>query len=206
MINEAHGTANELKFTKTQLLELTQYATVLAREADPSCFRIVNSNVPWAENVQKARMVDGTAPWSPISYYKAVEDAGIPYEAVGVQVYHPRRDMLDVERQLERYFAFRKPVWLTELGVSASSVPDNSSSRPPSPDVWHGAQWTEKIQADWVEQYYTICYSKPEIEAVSWWNFTDPALYPNARLVGQDLRPKEAYFRLLNLIQQWRSM
>jgi GH35 family endo-1,4-beta-xylanase len=205
VINEAHGTANELKYNKAQLLELTRYASELTRVADPTAFRIVNSNAPWAEYVQKQRMPDGDKAWSPVSYYRAVEDANIPYEAIGVQMYHPRRDMLEVERQLERFFVFRKPVWITELGVSASSVPDDRSSRPPSPDVWHGSQWTEKIQADWVEQYYTICYSKPEIEAISWWNSTDPALYPNAGLVTSDLRPKEAYFRLLKLIQTWRS-
>jgi GH35 family endo-1,4-beta-xylanase len=205
VINEAHGTANELKYDKAQLLELSRHASQWTRVADPSAFRIVNSNAPWAEYVQTQRMPDGSKPWSPVAYYQALEDARVPYEAIGVQMYQPLRDMLEIERQLERFFVFQKPVWITELGVSSSSLPDDHSSRPPSPDVWHGSKWTEEIQADWIEQYYTICYSKPEIEAISWWNFTDPALFPNAGLVTSALQPKEAYFRLQKLIRSWRA-
>jgi hypothetical protein len=114
--------------------------------------------------------------------------------------------MLEIERQTERFFVFRKPVHITELGVSSSSEPSARSGSAPSPDVWHGTRWTEQIQADWVEQYYTICYSKPEIEAIIWWNFTDPALRANAGFITEDLRPKEAYHRLLKLVRTWRGV
>jgi GH35 family endo-1,4-beta-xylanase len=205
VINEAHGTANELKYTNTKLLELTRFAAETTRVADPTAFRIVNANAPWAEYVQKQRSPDGAKSWTPLEYFAAVEDVRVPYEAVGLQLYNPRRDMLEIERQMERFFVFKKPVWITELGISASSELDDRSSRPPSPDVWHGTRWTEQIQADWVEQYYTICYSKPEIEAVSYWNFMDPALYPNAGLVTADMRPREAYHRLIKLVRTWRG-
>ena len=107
---------------------------------------------------------------------------------------------------MERFFVFGKPVHITELGISSSSEPDKRSGSAPSPDVWHGTRWTEPIQADWAEQYYTICYSKPEIDAIIWWNFAEPSLLPNAGLLTDDLRPKEAYHRLLKLVQTWRRV
>jgi GH35 family endo-1,4-beta-xylanase len=177
----------------------------MTRVADPTACRVVNACTTWAEYAQKEHAVGGAQSWTPISYYKSLEEARVPYEAIGLQLYNPMRDMLEIERQIERFFVFGKPVHITELGVSSSSTPDHRSQMAPSSEVWHGTAWTEQVQADWVEQYYTICYSKPEIDAVIWWNFTDPSLFSNAGLVTDDLRPKEAYNRLLKLVQNWRK-
>ena len=49
---------------------------------------------------------------------QAVNDARVPYEAVGLQMYDPSRDMLEIERQIERFFV-GKAVHITELGVSS---------------------------------------------------------------------------------------
>lgn len=73
----------------------------------------------------------------------------------------------------------------------------------PSGRYWHGKPWSEKEQADWIEAFYTICYSKPEIEAVTWWNFSDPAFIPHGGFVDEGLRPKEGYRRLRGLIDMW---
>jgi GH35 family endo-1,4-beta-xylanase len=204
-INEAHDSANELGYNHAQLLELTRFACEMTRVADPTAFRVVNATSPWGEYAQKRRAQGGGKTWTPLAYYRAVEEARVPYEAIGLQVYNPKRDMLEIERQMERFFVFGKPVHITELGISSSSEPDKRSQMIPSPEVWHGTAWNEQIQADWVEQYYTICYSKPEINAIIWWNFTDPSLFPNAAFLTDDLRPKESYHRLLKLVRTWRG-
>jgi endo-1,4-beta-xylanase len=207
VINEAHDQANELNFNHAQLLELTRSASEWTRQADPTAFRVVNACCTWAEALPTRRTPDGPdKTWNALNYYAAVQEARIPYEAIGLQFYNPLRDLLEVERQMERFFVFGKPIHITELGISSSSEPDKRSQFVPSPEVWHGARWTEQIQADWTEQYYTICYSKPEIEVVSWWNFTDPGLHSFGGLLYDDLRPKEAYHRLLKLVRSWRAV
>ena len=205
VMNEANDTANLLGYNHAQLLELTRLGAETTRVADPTAFRVVNANSTWSEYVLTRRTPDGAKTWSALNYFTAVEEARIPYEAIGLQLYDPKRDMLEIERQMERFFVFGKPVHITELGISSSSEPDKRSQFVPSPDVWHGTQWTETIQADWVEQYYTLCYSKPEIQAVIWWNFSDPGLHSNAGFLTGDLRPKEAYHRLLGLVRSWRE-
>lgn len=145
--------------------------------------------------------------WSVLDYHRAVEDARVPHEAVGLQLYNPVRDMLEIERQLERFFVFGKPVHITELGISSANEPAGSGEqvRTPGRRVWHGSEWSEQIQADWIEQFYTICYSKPQIQAITWWDFADPAFIPHGGLLNRDFTPKESYRRLAGLLAEWKG-
>lgn len=204
-INEAHDWANELGFSQEQLMDLTRMASETAQEADPTAFRIINSCETWAEYIPKRKNYFGplTEPIrTPLEYYEAVRDAGVPYEAVGLQMYNPERDMLEVERQIERFFVFGKPVHITELGVPSTSAHARSKERE---KLWRGAEWTPALQADWVEQFYTICYSKPQIHAVTWWDFSDPAFTRDGGLLDEKIQPKEAYHRLKKLVSEWRA-
>ncbi|UCC68894.1 MAG: endo-1,4-beta-xylanase, partial [Armatimonadota bacterium] len=124
----------------------------------------------------------------------------------GVQMYYPARDLFEIDRQLDRFCQFGKPVQITELGVSSSAEPVKHD---PIVDIhfrrqWHGTPWSESEQADWIEAYYTMCYSKPEIQAITWWDFCDPAFVPHGGLVDENLRPKESYHRLKALIEGWQ--
>ena len=195
VINEAHDWANELNLSHEQLLEMTRLAAETVRLADPTAFRIVNSCCTWSEYVATGRNYKGEMRRpirSVLEHHRAVEDAGVPYEAIGLQLYNPQRDMLEIERQLERFFVFGKPIHITELGISSANEPVRMGEeiRRPGRRVWHGSEWSERIQADWIEQFYTICYSKPQIEAISWWDFSDPAFIPHGGLLRPDLTPK----------------
>ena len=200
VINEAHDWANDLNYTSEQQTELTRLACETARIADPLAFRVVNSCCTWSvpPNPPQARSV--------YQYVCACRDAQIPYEAIGLQYYYPSRDMLEIERNLERFLGFGKPIHITELGTSSASASvDRADRGRPTPNVWHGTEWTESIQADWVEQFYTICYSKPQIEAITWWSLSDPGFIPQSGLLTRDNQPKESYLRLQKLIQGWQT-
>lgn len=216
IINEAHDWANALNFSQEQLVEMTRLAADATQAADPTGFRVVNSCNIWGEYVARRRNTSGPSNrslWTPLEYFHSISDARVSYEAVGLQVYNPSRDMLEIERQIERFCALGKRVHITELGVPSSSSLDPAGAlRPPSPgiawvskNVWHGTEWTEENQADWVEYFYTICYSKPQIDAISWWSFSDPAAHPFCGLLRRSLQPKKAYERLKKLISEWRS-
>jgi endo-1,4-beta-xylanase len=210
VINEAHDWANELGLTHDQLLEMTRLAAETARFADPTCFRVVNSCCTWSEYVATGRNYKGEMRRpirSVLEYYHALNDANVPFEAIGLQLYNPLRDMLEIERQIERFFVFDKPIHITELGVPSANEPVKSGEqvRIPGRRVWHGREWSERIQADWIEQFYTICYSKPQVQAITWWDLADPAFIPHGGLLQEDFTPKEAYWRLADLLGQWRN-
>ena len=187
-----------------------------AREADPTAFRVVNNCCLWAEYA--ATRMTNDAPLdrpsrTPIEYMKALRDQKVDYDACGLQMYCPGRDMLEIERHMERFAALGKPIHVTELGIPSANdtrtlgtYEDRGKTIPyPIDAVWHGTDWSEQIQADWVEQFYTLCFSMPQVEAVTWWDFTDPGYMPNGGYLNRDLHPKPSYDRLLKLIGQWRA-
>lgn len=198
VINEAH-LQNTLNFTIEQQLDVTAAAARVARDADPTCFRVLNACCTWGDYLARGQ---GPGQQSVYDYLVMVRDARIDYEALGLQYYYAARDLLELERSIETFRGFGKPIHITELGLPSSSEDTASSSggRPRYP--WHGARWTETTQADWVEQFYTIAYSKPYIEAVTWWDLNDPAFIPHGGLLRPDLTPKESYHRLAAWLKQ----
>ncbi len=218
IINEAHDWANEMKYEPGQLVEMTALMSKATREADPTAFRIVNNCCLFAEYVATRTSNANRPPldrpsMTPLEYMRALRDARVDYDAVGLQIYCPGRDMLEIERHIERFTSLGKPIHITELGIPSANHPDTLKTyeergrRIPYPidAVWHGTEWTEEIQADWVEQFYTICYSMPQVEAISWWGFSDPGYMPNGGLVRSDISLKPSYERLSKLIAEWRA-
>jgi endo-1,4-beta-xylanase len=214
VINEAHvqpdnAPGNEMGgFTKEQNVELTTAALKKAREADPTCFRIVNSTGTWCDYY----MARQPAPWqqSVYDYLKMVKDAGNDYEAVGLQYYHSGRDMLEFERNLESFRGFGKPIHITELGFSSSS--DNVKESEwwgggvgGAKILWRGERFTEETQAQWFETFYKIAFSKSFVDAITCWDFTDPGFIPNGGLLRADFTPKDSYERLLALLTKWKQ-
>jgi GH35 family endo-1,4-beta-xylanase len=216
VINEAHDWANEMHYSPEQMVEITGMMSQAARTADPTAFRVVNNCCLWAEYAA-TRMTNNTPlnrpSKTPLEYLKAVRDARVDYDAIGLQIYCPGRDMLEIERHVERFIALGKPIHITELGVPSGNdrrtqmtYEERGRTIPyPIDAIWHGNEWSEQIQADWVEQFYTICFSKPEVQAITWWDFKDPGYMPNGGFVTADLRPKPSYERLTKLIRSWRG-
>jgi endo-1,4-beta-xylanase len=210
IINEAHDWANDPNYSQEQLLELTRMASQTTRLADPTAFRIVNCCCIWGEYVATRRTYSGSLDRpsrTPFEYLRALQDAGVEYDGIGLQLYCPGRDMLEIERLIERFFVFGKPIHITEAGIPSlhDFAPPARDNPYPINAVWHGAKWNEQIQADWVEQFYTLCYSMPQVQAITWWSLNDPGYIPNSGFLTRELKPKESYQRLLKLIVDWRS-
>jgi endo-1,4-beta-xylanase len=216
VINEAHDWANEFHYDPQQMVEITGMMSQAARLADPTAFRVVNNCCLWAEYA--ATRMTNNKPLerpskTPLEYLRAVRDAKVDYDAIGLQIYCPGRDMLEIERHVQRFAALGKPLHITELGIPStndqrtlSTYEQRGRTIPyPIDAVWHGGEWSEQIQADWLEQFYTICYGMPQVEAITWWDYTDPGYMPNGGLLTRELRPKPAYQRLQKLIGSWRA-
>jgi endo-1,4-beta-xylanase len=202
VMNEAHGApwANELNFSPEQFLDLTQMAVQTARQGNPNVVRILNCCCTWGETIAYYPPPQR----SPFQYLKDCIARQIPFEAIGLQLYYPDQDLFEIDRLLDRFSTLGKPIHITELGVSSATGIDEQSYLKDAQGLWH-APWSQSIQADWIEQFYTICYGKSTIEAISWWDFTDAGCFwPFGGLLDRNMQPKEAFYRLKNLLAQWR--
>jgi endo-1,4-beta-xylanase len=214
VINEAHvqpdgDYTKAAGFTKEQNVEMTAAACSAAHEADPTCFRVVNNTGTWADYYMGRK----PAPWQQTvyDYLAMLRDAKVDYDAVGLQYYHSGRDLLEEERSIETFQNFGKPIHITEVEIPSSSDETGrgdwwAGGVGVARMAWHGSRHTEQTQADWAEQFYTICFSKPYIQALTWWDLCDPAFIRHGGLLNTDATPKESYRRLQLLLTKWRAM
>ncbi len=201
VINEAHHVpwSNDLNYSPEQLIDLTRLACEATREGHPTAQRIVNSCCLWARNVA----IYGPPQRSPFQYLRACLAAGIDFEVIGLQLYYPDQDMFEIDRMLDRFVALGKPIHITEMAVSSATGMDETSHLGEASGLWH-APWSEAVQADWAEQLYTLAYSKPQVEAATWWDFSDQSTFwPFGGLQNRNQQPKAAYYRLAALKSAW---
>lgn len=204
VINEAHDKANLFRFSHEQIVELTREACNAARRGSATIKRQINHCCMWAEYAKRPN-TDGTRRWSPYRYLTDCVKTGVEFERIGLQLYYPQHDLFEIERMLNRFTVFKRPIHITEISCNSQEGLDAASMRPKSlTPGWHGP-WTETQQADWLEAIYTLLYSKPEFEAVGWWDLADYGghFWPHGGLLRGDFTPKESYGRLLKLQKQW---
>jgi len=207
IINEAHDTpwANSLAFTSAQMVELTALAARETRAAAPNAKLVINVCLPFAEYAAGA---PGRA--TTLEYLRACLAAGVDFDVIGIQFYYGSGllqycwDMLEISRILDAYAALGKEIHITELGTPSAMGPDPNAMIREGNEVglWHGA-WSEDTQAEWVEQFYTLCMANPAITALTWWSFSDaePVFWPHSGLLNANDEPKAAFLRLLTLRQ-----
>ncbi|NLE74664.1 MAG: hypothetical protein GX604_08575, partial [Actinobacteria bacterium] len=213
-INEAHDWCNAYNLTHEQSALETKMCCDAIHQANPDAKAVINTCFMFGENVADGRVQFGPVYdkiLTPYSYMQLVEEAGTQYEAIGIQLYNPARDMLAIDKMYDRFSVFGKPVHLTELGVPSHYQPvrpnttegDMYCLRYMYYGPWHDVEWNERLQADWIEWFYTISYARPEVEALTWWSIEDPGYVTGSGLYYTSGIPKEGCFRLKALEKQW---
>jgi len=206
-MNEAHDWANCFGLSQPQLIEMTRTCCDALHEANDRAQAVVNICLPFAEYVAGRYTCYGSLPEhlrSPLRYFRDLLEAGVNFDVVGIQLYFPARDMVMVSRLLDVFASLGKPVHITEMGVDGGTrgISSHSGKNWPqlshSEGTWHGG-WNETTQADWMEQFYTLSASRPEIKALTWWDFIEPSFSGNGAFLYEDENPREIYFRLLAL-------
>ena len=61
--------------------------------------------------------------WSPHQFIKTCFDNGIDYEVIGLQLYYPQHDVFEIDRMLDRFNEFNKPIHITEIATASPGRP-----------------------------------------------------------------------------------
>lgn len=193
VVNEAHDWADVIHLDHEHLIEAARLACELTRATDPAAQRLISGTEPFGIYAGTGAREDGSRVngrhWTPYTYFRDLIRAGVDFETIGVQVYVPYRDLLDIVEMLERIEALGKPVVITELGVPGAPIQG---------DISHAWDWQQ--QADFAERMYTLLMSRPNIAGVLWYDLTDQwAFLPSGGLLDELAHPKPAFERIERL-------
>ncbi|MCE5276772.1 MAG: endo-1,4-beta-xylanase [Planctomycetaceae bacterium] len=134
-------------------------------------------------------------------------DAGASIDAIGLQT-HMHKGFFgakDLWAICERFAKFKKPIHFTELTILSGELMkrrDNDwfTRRASWPSTPQGL----KSQAAQAVEVYSVLFSHPSVEAITWWDFSEHRSWMNAPsgLLNPDMTPKPVYTALMNLIKK----
>ena len=103
----------------------------------------------------------------------------------------------------ERFARFGKPLHFTEATIISGENKRDIRWHGPRYDDWASTPDGEKRQAEQVAEFYTVLFSHPSVEAITWWDFSDLSAWLGAPsgLVRADMSPKPAYEALMKLVK-----
>jgi len=171
-------------------VELIAAAFAAARKANPAATLLLNDF--------------DTSP----KYAKLIADclaAGVTIDTIGIQSHmHGRyRGAEWAWETCERFAEFDKPLHFTETTIISGENKKRIRWHGPRYDDWASTPDGEKRQADQVAEFYTVLFSHPAVEAITWWDFSDHNAWLGAPsgLIRADMTPKPAYERLMKLVK-----
>ncbi len=133
---------------------------------------------------------------------KALKRKNIPVTGIGIQAHEPREmwfSPIDLINTYDRMNEFGLPLHITEF------IPQSSGKA--IKGGWREGIWTEKAQAEFAEQFYTLTFGYPSIESIHWWGLSDSAIWlRKGGLLDKEFNPKPVYNSLLKLIkEEWMT-
>jgi hypothetical protein len=212
--NVVSGIQTNSAFTLTfeQIIELTRLLVSQVKTILPSARTLVTINQPFGEYNARGR---GAVP--PLAYAEMVAQAGINFEAFGLElelgVPQPGmfvRDLFQLSCLLDKFSTLGRPVFLTAVGVPGRSSPDPGDSSegrldPAAAGQWR-RPWDPQLQAEWMDAVYHLALSKPFVESIAWGNLADlNQTLPGGGLLDDMLRPKPAFQKLQQMREKFRG-
>lgn len=125
-----------------------------------------------------------------------------PLAGVGIQAHEPRQEWfspVEVWKTFDLYARFGYPIHITEFHPQSSGVPITGG--------WRTGNWTPEAQAEFTQQFVTLCFGHPAVASINWWGFSDRNIWlPGGGLVDEEYRPKPVYIMLDKLINEnWKT-
>jgi len=124
------------------------------------------------------------------------EQGNALYDVIGIQSHmHGRYWGAEKTWEVCEMFAkFGKPLHFTETTLV---------SGPRKNGEWNTTPEGEKRQAREAVEFYTVLFSHPAVEAITWWDFSDQGAWQDAPagFLREDMTPKPIYHELKKLIK-----
>ncbi|HEX8911986.1 MAG TPA: endo-1,4-beta-xylanase, partial [Humisphaera sp.] len=198
-----------------QIIELTRLLVSQVKTLLPGARTLVTITHPFGEYHARGRSGAPTGV-PPMLYAEMLANAGIPFEAFGLEIElgvplngQFDRDLFQLSCALDRFATLGKPVFLTAVGVPgrANADPGDVSGGRLNPEAagrWH-RPWDPQLQAEWMDAVYQLALSKPFVEAIAWANLADlrPTL-PGGGLLDDLFQPKPAFAKLQQIRERFR--
>jgi len=140
---------------------------------------------------------------------QALLDQKAPLGTIGIQS-HMHKGTWPIERVwrvCETYARFKLPLHFTEATVLSGELKKDDDWHKRRTD-WHTTRDGEKRQLDYGKQFYTVLFSHPAVEAITWWDFSDHGSWQGAPagLVRRDMTPKPLYEWLMGAFhKRWAT-
>lgn len=135
-------------------------------------------------------------------------DGGVSIDVIGIQS-HMHAGYWGPAKTWEvcqRFAKLGKPLHFTEATIISAEPKKGQRWNGPRYEDWASTPEGEQRQAQQVAEFYTILFSHPAVEAITWWDFSDDRAWLGAPsgLVRKDMSPKPAYEALKKLIKgEW---
>ena len=163
-----------------------------AREANPRATLVINDYITTDAYLDKV-----------IS--QLMDASGQPlFDIVGIQC-HQHTGAWSAQKTwdiCERFAKVGKPLHFTEATILSGQTGYELKQNRPQFD-WASTPEGEQRQAEEVTRFYTVLFSHPAVQAMTWWDFSDQGAWQQAPagLVRADMTPKPAYDALMKLIK-----
>jgi len=167
-------------------IELARRCFLQARRANPRATLLIND---YRTDAAYERVIE-----------QLVDDQGRRlYDVIGIQS-HMHGGTWSTEKiweVCERFSRFGVPLHFTETTILSGQPGWNR------PHPWPTTPEGERRQAREVVRFYTMLFSHPAVEAITWWDFSDHGAWQGAPagLLRRDMSPKPAYEELMRLIK-----
>jgi hypothetical protein len=195
-----------------QIIELTRLLVSQVKAMLPNTRTLITVTQPFGEYHAKK-----TPSVPPLLYAEMVSQAGINFEAFGVEIEMGvpsegrfTRDLFQLSCLLDRFSSLGRPLFLTAVGAPGRNTPDPDDRSEGRLDPGKGGRWRRpwdpQLQAEWMDAVYHLALSKPYVESLAWSNLADmhPTL-PGGGLLDDVLHPKPAFVMLQQLREKFHS-
>lgn len=191
---------NILNLSSKQTIEIIKEAARAVRDADPQARILINTY----------HSDGGTNRPNTFNFLKEALQSKADFDIVGLEMYynaymteggqpHPRLTFAAQAELIDKYSALGKKIVITELSVPSIS-PGNMVGYWDQP-------WSQELQAEYLKTAYTLFFSKPQVEGVTWWSATESVgtFILNGALLDKQDNPKKSYYALKQLIRSWTT-
>jgi len=127
-----------------------------------------------------------------------VQKMKAPLDAVGIQT-HMHKELWPMDKLwtvCETYARFGLPLDFTELTILSGKFKDKDDNDwSTERKDWNTTPEGEQRQLEYGQKLYTVLFSHPAVEAITWWDFSDLQSWTAAPsgLLRKDMSPKPLY-------------